>query len=158
LFDPAAYATRPAPVILPRKPRRSRTPGKLSEALVLRTVVAVLALIGVVALARVIAGHFIGGANGTSAALPACSVDRIRANLTTAATIESEAGAALTARVAATNGLLLGPSADCSQQLYLLYTAYIDNAALCLSLASPQSCQARDSAHAQLNQALESEQ
>ncbi len=155
-FGSAEYAARPTPIVVPRRPRRTPAQTRAYEALALRIAVCALALIGVFTLVKSIGGHLNSGSSGTSAALPACNVGRIRANLTTAATIESEAASALTARVAAMNGLLLGTSADCSQQVFLLYTAYIDDAALCLSLASAQSCQARDSAHTQLNQALDS--
>lgn len=158
VFGGVTAGERPSPLVLPRSPRRTTRQSRAVETVALRIAVGVLALIGVVAVVRVAVGRLAGGAGGTSAALPACSVSRIRTNLTTAATIESEAGAAVPARVAATNALLLGPSDGCSQQLYLLYTAYIDDAALCLSLGSPPSCQARDSVHAQLNQALESGQ
>jgi hypothetical protein len=157
-FGGAAGGERTAPVIVPRKPRRSTGQTGAIERLAPRIGVGVLALIGAVAVVRFVAGRVSGGSGATSAGLPACSVARIRANLTAAATIESESGAALPARVAATNALLLGPSDGCSQQLYLLYTAYIDDASLCLSLSAPASCQARDAVHAQLNQALESGQ
>ncbi len=149
---------RPAPVIVPRKPRRTAGQTRTIETLALRIGVALLALIGVIAVVRFAAGRLNSGSGASSVALPACSVARIRANLTAAATIESESDAALPGRVAATNALLLAPSDGCSQQLYLLYTAYIDDAALCLGLNAQASCQARDAAHGQLNQALASGQ
>ncbi len=145
---------RPSPVIVPRKPRRTAGQTRTIETLALRTGVGLLALIGLIAAVRFVAGRLSSGSSATSAALPACSVARIRANLTAAATIESESGAALPGRVAATNALLLAPSDGCSQQLFLLYTAYIDDAALCLGLNAQASCQARDAVHGQLNQTL----
>jgi len=156
MFGGVAPRDRQAPVIVPRKPRRSTAQTRAIETVALRAGVGVLALIGVIAVIRFVAGR-VGGTGATSVGLPACNVARIRANLTAAAAIESESGGALPARVAATNALLLGPGDGCSQQLYLLYTAYIDDAALCLSPGSPASCQARDAVHAQLNQALASE-
>lgn len=156
VFAVAAAGERAPAVIVPRKPRRAAGQSRAVQTWAVRLGVGVLALIGAVAAVRFVAGRAGTGAGATSVALPACSVGRVRANLTAAAAIESEAGAAVPSRVAATNALLLGPGDGCGQQLYLLYSAYIDDAAVCLSLSSPQSCQARDSVHAQLNQALDS--
>lgn len=156
VFGAAAAADRPPVAIAPRRPRRTAGQSPAIAPLALRCGIGLLALIGAVSAVRFVAGRVGGAAGGTSVALPACNTSRIRANLNTAAAIESEIGAAVPARVAAVNALLLGSGDGCGQRIYLLYTAYIDDAALCLGLSSPSACQARDSAHAQLNQALES--
>jgi len=126
------------------------------DSLVLRIVLVVLALVGALQLAFFAFDRLAGSTGPTSAALPACSRDRIQRNLLTASTIASEANSQRTRRMDQTNRLLLGSSDECSEQLLTLYTAYIDYQTLCLQGGAQAACANRDAAHAALNDALAS--
>ncbi len=127
---------------------------KRPPAAAIRVVVLCLALVGVISLARIVGGHFIGNQSGSVAALPACTHDRIRQNLVTATSIEAQSTSALDRRIDATNSLLLSSSDGCSEQVLKLYTAFIEYQALCLVSPATDACKNRDSAHASINQVV----
>jgi hypothetical protein len=115
--------------------------------------VLLLAFVGVIALMKLAFDHT-GGTSATSVSLPACSHDRIQANVNRLGTIQAEARSALASRVDEANALGLKSSDGCAPDLFLSYQAYLQYSVLCIELPRSDACGNRDAARTQLAQAL----
>jgi hypothetical protein len=124
----------------------------------LRAIVACFALFGAIELGWIVVGHFAGSHQATTTALPGCTPDRIRQNLVSAATIQSEADFPAAQRIDATIQLVLGSSTDCSDQLFSLYAAAISYQTLCLRQTNSTACGQLTNTRTQLAQALNDSQ
>jgi hypothetical protein len=148
----AGFARLPElpPVVI--KPHREPTATDRRLALAGKALFVLLALVGVVSLVLFVVGRT-GGTAATSASLPACTRDRILANLNHVNTILAEGTTSTPMRVDETNALLLKSSESCNADLLALYDGFIEYQALCLEQA-PGACASRDSTRTALAQTL----
>lgn len=151
---PGFSALPPAPEIQ-LKERPLRTGPSRTQRLAVQGLVLAFALFGLVELVLLGVGH-LDSSSATKASLPACSQDRIKADVNRALAIQASKGA-LAQRVDQTNALMLRGSDECSDRLLLLYTTYISYQSLCLELPTSDACPNRDSARSLLLQELGSQ-
>ncbi|MHB8575441.1 MAG: hypothetical protein ACYDCQ_08925 [Dehalococcoidia bacterium] len=122
----------------------------------LRIVVICLSIVGAFVLVRGAVDHFDASSSSAAAiaTLPPCTPQRVLQNAQRAAAINAQTGAVLFRRIDATNALVLSSSNDCTDQLLMAFTAYIQYEGLCLELPSSGACQQATAARAQLAQVI----
>jgi hypothetical protein len=149
----SGFATLPdRPPLVLRAPEEKPASSRTTD-LILKGCVAVLAVIGALALVILATDRIGRSSSASAAALPDCSGERLTANLLRASTIQAEARP-VPVRIDETHSLLLRSSSACTPQILQLYTSFIDYQALCLGAAKTDACPNRDSARVQLAQAL----
>jgi hypothetical protein len=133
----------PPPVVHTERPARDpRT--QAIYATLFRALLAALALVGAVAIGKVVYDRLGTGSGAATASLPTCTPARVRQNLVRAQSVLAQANAGLVRRIDQDDALLLSAGPECSERLFTLYAIFIGEQNACIAQPQSGACAQRD--------------